>query len=148
MIHVLVTVALISGIALSCGAVAVGAPSAGPPLSGAAPARALAPADRYFGRLQISILGVRNTLHDLAQQVAAHPEDAVHVYDKALFVDDALHDWAKKFPNDPWIPKYVRALANLYAQIDTEDARVQRNDTLDWLIATYPASEYALMGRR
>jgi len=144
----MVTVALISGIALCSGAIAVGAPSAAAVSpSGAASGPAVAPADRYFGRLQISILGVRNSLHDLALQVAAHPEDAAHAYDKALFVDDALHDWAKKFPNDPWIPKYARALANLYGQIGTEDARVQRNDTLDWLIAAYPASDYARLGR-
>jgi hypothetical protein len=147
MIHVMVTVALITGIALTSGAIAVGAPAAAAPDRAAASTRALAPADRYFGRMQMSILGVRNALHDLAQHVAAHPEDAVRVYDKALFVDDALHDWAKKFPNDPWIPKYVRALANLYGLIDTEDAHVQKNDTLDWLIAAYPTSEYALMGR-
>jgi hypothetical protein len=147
MIHFMVTVAIISGIALSSGAIAIGAPAAGPPGTAAPPTNALAPADRYFGRLQMSILGVRNSLRDLALQVAAHPEDGQRVYDKALLVDDALHDWAKKFPNDPWIPKYLRALANLYGQLDTDDARVQRNDTLDWLISAYPTSDYALIGR-
>jgi hypothetical protein len=113
----------------------------------AQPVNAVAPADRYFGRLEMSILGVRNSLHDLSLQVDAHPEDAARVYDKALFVEDALHDWAKKFPSDPWIPKYAYSLAELYRKIDTEDARVHKNDTLDWLIASYPTSDYAKMGR-
>jgi hypothetical protein len=122
------------------------------PAAGAAPATAgttgaVAPADRYFGRLQMSILGVRNSLHDLSARVDAHPEEAAHVYDKAVFVEDALHDWARQFPGDPWLPKYAYALADLYRRIDTEDARVRKNDTLDWLISTFPASDYARMGR-
>jgi hypothetical protein len=109
----------------------------------AQPAPGLAPADRYFGRLKMSILGVRNSLTDLSARVAAHPEAAVPVYEQALLVDDALHDWAAQFPNDPWIPRFAHALAELYRQVDTEDARIRMNDTLDWLIATYPRSEYA-----
>jgi hypothetical protein len=133
--HVLLAIALGSSV-LSVAGPAVAAPAAG-----------VAPADRYFGRLQLSILGVRNSLHDLAQQVAAHPEDAAHVYDKVVFVDDALHDWANKFPNDPWIPKYAYALSEVYRTIDTENARVRKNDTLDWLISMYPKSEYAQVAR-
>jgi hypothetical protein len=121
-------------------------------LSFAAPAFAdssanLAPADRYFGRLKMSILGVRNQLKDLAARADAHPEDAEHIYDKAVLVEDALHDWQRHFPRDPWIPKYAYSLAQLYGKLDTDDARVRKNDTLDWLIATYPESEYALLPR-
>ena len=121
-------------------------------LSFAAPAFAepsanLAPADRYFGRLKMSILGVRNQLKDLSERAAAHPEDAEHIYDKAVLVEDALHDWQRHFPRDPWIPKYAYSLAQLYSKLDTDDARVRKNDTLDWLIATYPESQYALLPR-
>ena len=95
----------------------------------------------------MSILGIRNQLKDLSERVAAKPEDAEHVYDKAVLVEDALHDWQKQFPRDPWIPKYSYALAQLYGKISSDDARVRRNDTLDWLIATYPESEYAQLPR-
>ena len=107
----------------------------------------LAPADRYFGRLKMSILGIRNQLKDLAERIDARPDDAEHVYDKAVLVEDALHDWQRQFPRDPWIPKYSYALAQLYGKVATDDARERRNDTLDWLIATYPASEYAQLPR-
>ncbi|MBV8750118.1 MAG: hypothetical protein JO103_10435 [Candidatus Eremiobacteraeota bacterium] len=121
-------------------------------LSFAAPAFAdpsanLAPADRYFGRLKMSILGVRNALHDLSVRADVHPEDAEHIYDKAVLVEDALHDWQRHFPRDPWIPKYTYSLAQLYGKLDMEDARVRKNDTLDWLIATYPESEFAQLPR-
>ena len=113
----------------------------------AQPAPGLAPADRYFGRLKMSILGVRNSVVDLSARIAAHPEDAVPVYEQALLVDDALHDWAAQFPNDPWIPRFEHALAELYRKVDTQESRIRMNDTLDWLIATHPKSEYALRPR-
>jgi hypothetical protein len=126
-------VAVLLAAALSTGA----APAYAQPASG------LAPADRYFGQLKMSILGVRNSLNDLSARVAAHPQDAVAVYEKTLLVDDSLRDWATQFPNDTWIPRFAHALAELYGKIDTEEARIRKNDTLDWLIATFPGSEYA-----
>jgi hypothetical protein len=121
-------------------------------ISFAAPAFAdvnpnLAPADRYFGRLKMSILGVRNSLKDLASRADAHPEDAEHIYDKAVLVEDALRDWHAHFPRDPWIPQYAYTLAQLYGKLDMDDARVRRNDTLDWLVATFPNSQYAQFPR-
>src|ERR1700684_3329997 len=103
----------------------------------------LAPADRYFGHLKMSILGVRNSIKDLAARADAHPEDAEHVFDKAVLVEDALRDWHAHFPRDPWIPRYAYSLAQLYGKLDGDDARVRHNDTLDWLIATFPHSEEA-----
>jgi TolA-binding protein len=122
-------------------------------LSFAAPAASqtssnLAPADRYFGRLKMSILGVRNALKDLSARADAQPDQAEHIYDKAVLVEDALRDWQRHFPRDPWIPKYAYALAQLYGKLEAmDDARVRKNDTLDWLIATYPESEYAQLPR-
>ncbi len=107
----------------------------------------LAPADRYFGRLKMSILGVRNSIKDLAARADAHPEDAEHIFDKAVLVEDALRDWHAHFPRDPWIPRYTYSLAQLYGKLDMDDARVRRNDTLDWLEATFPSSEYAQLPR-
>jgi hypothetical protein len=113
----------------------------------AEPTANLAPADRYFGRLKMSILGVRNSLKDLSARADAHPEDAEHIFDKAVLVEDALRDWHVHFPRDPWIPKFAYSLAQLYGKLDSDDARVRRNDTLDWLVATFPESEYAMLPR-
>ncbi len=107
----------------------------------------LAPADRYFGRLKMSILGVRNQLRDLSIRADLHPEDADHIFDKAVLVEDALRDWQAHFPRDPWIPKYTYSLAQLYGKLGSDDARTRRDETLDWLAATYPESEYAGLTR-
>jgi len=113
----------------------------------AATTTSLAPADRYFGRLKMSILGIRNSLKDLSERVDLHPEDGQHVYDKAVLVEDALHDWQRQYPHDPWIPRYAYTLAQLYGKVDTDDARTHRDQMLDWLGATYPESEYAQLPR-
>ncbi len=122
-------------------AISFAAPAFAEPISN------LAPADRYFGRLKMSILGVRNSIKDLDARADAHPEDAEHIFDKAVLVEDALRDWHSHFPRDPWIPRYAYSLAQLYGKLEMDDARVRRNDTLDWLIATFPNSEYAQLPR-
>ncbi|HTJ27081.1 MAG TPA: hypothetical protein VMA36_13060 [Candidatus Limnocylindria bacterium] len=107
----------------------------------------LAPADRYFGRMKMSILGIRNALKDLSAQIDAHPDDTDRVFDKAVLVEDALHDWQVHFPFDPWIPRFTYTLAQLYGKLDSDDARTHRHDMLNWLGATYPESEFAQLSR-
>jgi hypothetical protein len=133
-------------IALALPATAIVTPALGTPAFAQSMAN-LAPADRYFGRMKMSILGMRNALKDLSARIDSRPEEADHVFDKAVFVEDALHDWQARFPRDPWIPRYTYTLAQLYEKIDTDSAREHRNDTLDWLGATYPESEFAQLSR-
>ena len=113
----------------------------------AAPTSVLAPADRYFGRLHMSILGIGNSLRDLVTLADSHPADPRSIYDKALLVEDALMNWAGQFPRDPWIPKLALGLAQLYGKLDIEAARTRRSIMLDWLSKTYPQSPYAQLPR-
>ena len=122
-------------------AVSFAAPALANPISN------LAPADRYFGRLKMSILGVRNSLRDLSARADAEPGAAEHIFDKAVLVEDALRDWQAHFPRDPWIPKYAYALAELYGKLEMDVAQTRKDETLDWLAASYPQSEYALQPR-
>jgi hypothetical protein len=107
----------------------------------------LAPADRYFGRMRMSILGMRNALKDLSAQIDAHPAEIDRVFDKAVLVEDALYDWQARFPLDPWIPRFTFTLAQLYGKLDSDDARTHRHDMLNWLTTTYPESEFAQLAR-
>lgn len=113
----------------------------------AEPSATLAPADRYFGRLKMSILGIRNSLRDLDAKVAADPTAAEDVFHKASLVEDCLRDWQAHFPADPWIPKYAYALARLYARIDSKDAKERRDAAFDWLDEKYPDSPEAALPR-
>lgn len=132
-------VVLVAALSALCGATAL--PSFAEPTS------VLAPADRYFGRLHMSILGIGNSLRDLVTLADARPSEARHIYDKALLLEDALMNWASQFPRDPWIPKLSLALAQLYGKLDMDDARTRRILMLDWLSKTYPQSPYAQLPR-
>ena len=132
-------VVLAAALAVLCGAAAL--PSLATTTS------TLAPADRYFGRLHMSILCIRNSLNDLASFADAHPEEARHIFDKAVLVEDSLMNWASQFPRDPWIPKFTFSLAQLYGKLDMDDARTRRTLMRDWLSGTYPESVYAQLTR-
>ncbi len=66
---------------------------------------------------------------------------------QAELLDDALHDWQSHYPGDPWIPAYVYTLAQIYGKLDAPQARTRRGVTLDWLVQTYPSSEFAQLPR-
>lgn len=83
-----------------------------------APASALAPADEYFGRMKMSILGIRNELQLIRGRVESggRPGD---VLASAKFVEDAMRDWARRYPRDPWLIADVRTLTSIYERVDT-----------------------------
>lgn len=74
------------------------------PKKAAAPAARVAPADEYFGRLKMSILGIRSTLKDLAQKAdydPSNPEQIVHMYSRVPTTSGrakmhAAMDWLQK----------------------------------------------------
>ncbi|MGB8267522.1 MAG: hypothetical protein WCE44_14430 [Candidatus Velthaea sp.] len=108
----------------------------------------LAPADQYFGRMKMSILGIRNTIHDMDVRASYQaPSDVQYIYNKLLLVEDALHDWQAKYPHDTWIPKMTYGLAMVYKKLPLDDAQVHMNDQLDWLTASYPHSDEAAFPR-
>ena len=110
---------------------------------------AVAPADEYFGRLKMSILGIRNTIRDMGLKADADPE---HASDRVLgsmnLCEDAMHDWEKKYPHDSWIPAAIFSLERLYAKIDSDAARAKAKIVMLWLVHDYPASSQAKIGKR
>jgi hypothetical protein len=102
----------------------------------------VAPADEYFGRLKLSILGIRNTIKDLGLKADADPAHAeASVMGSVGLTEDAMRDWEKKYPRDSWIPPAILSLERLYAKVDSEAARVHAKLTMAWLVHDYPASE-------
>jgi hypothetical protein len=102
----------------------------------------VAPADEYFGRLKMSILGIRNQLHDLAMRAQYQPEKTADIMGPAGFVEDSIRDWEHKYPADPWLPRNVFLLERLYSQIHTNDGQRSTARTLHWLLARYPHTWY------
>jgi hypothetical protein len=106
-----------------------------------------APADEYFGRLGMSILGVRNKVKDLGLDADTHPEHDRNVLNAALFVEDAMRDWAKKYPFDHWLPRYAFALEQMYEEIPGDTAHKRALKQLAYITAYFPQTVYGKVGR-
>jgi hypothetical protein len=111
------------------------------------PHNGLAPADEYFGRLQMSVLGVRNKVKDLGLDVDIHPEHDKAVLGNALWVEDAMRDWARKYPFDRWLPRYAYALEQMYERIPGGDAHKRAVKQVAYLTAYFPQTVYGRVGR-
>jgi len=109
----------------------------------------VAPADEYFGRLKLSILGIRNTIKDMGLKADADSSHAANVVMGSVgLTEDAIHDWEKKYPQDSWIPATIFSLERLYAKVDSDDARRDAKVTMTWLVHDYPASAPAKIGKK
>jgi hypothetical protein len=130
--------------ALSCAAVTVAEVS--PAQADNKPALSLnrfAPADEYFGQLKLSILGIRNQIHDIGLAYGYNPDIANAAFGKAVMVEDSLRDWERKYPLDPDIARHVYLLSHLYEKFDLVEAHVKALRTQAWLLSKYPHTWYA-----
>lgn len=103
----------------------------------------MAPADEYFGRLKMSILGIRNQLRDLNQRLSFSPGDGAAILGSASFVEDSIRDWERKYPADPWLAKSVYQLTHLYSRVPSNDGRRDAARGLHWLMTRYRRSSFA-----
>jgi hypothetical protein len=117
------------------------------PVAGYHPRNGPAPADEYFGRLQMSILGVRNKVKDLGLDADTHPEHDKAILGNAIWVEDAMRDWAKKYPFDKWLPRYAYALEQMYERIPGDDAHRRALKQISYLTAYFPQTVYGKVGR-
>jgi len=119
-----------------------------------APARAadsmlgLAPADEYFGRYNLSVLGIANTIRDAGARIDAGTDPGTMLTGPLSFVTDAIHGWEQKYPSDPWIAKDLLALEAVDLRVlPAENGLRLAHQTEAWLIADYPNSSYAATAR-
>ncbi len=107
----------------------------------------VAPADEYFGRLKMSILGIRNELRNLDQRLTYSPDKGADILGAAAFVENAIRDWQAKYPADPWLARSVYQLTHLYARIQTADAHVKAVNALHWLVSRYRSSPFCTIAQ-
>jgi len=107
----------------------------------------LAPADEYFGRFNLSVLGIANTIRDAGARMDSGGDARAMLSGPLSFVTDAMKDWEQKYPTDPWIAKDLFALEVVYLRVPTDEGFRLATQTEAWLIADYPDSEYAGKGR-
>src|SRR5579883_867226 len=109
---------------------------------------ALAPADEYFGRQKLSPLGIRHevlTLKDDLHHAREHPDAIEH---KAELVEDAVDDWAERYPNDTWIASAAWQLGTLFEELPGKDAREHAIVVLELVRDKFAASPFAATAKR
>ncbi len=113
-----------------------------------APPVRVAPADEYFGKLKMSVLGIRNTIKDVGANIEIDQTRWTQQASKAAFAEDAIRDWEKKYPQDTWLAKTVFALERMYAKLDSGEGRRRSLASMTWLVHDFPKSWYGKAGKR
>lgn len=86
-----------------------------------------APADEYFGKMKMSYLGINNTFHDASISAGQHTRER-WIINKVDLADDALQDWARKFPHDPQLARTYFLAIQIQKKI-----WVQQNQDRAWI---------------
>ncbi|HEY0615123.1 MAG TPA: hypothetical protein VGC96_10800 [Candidatus Elarobacter sp.] len=114
----------------------------------AAPKCKIAPADEYFGKLKLSILGIRNTIKDQGLKIDVDPARAPSTLGAISLTEDAIRDWEHKYPCDGWLPGTLYSLQHFYAKIHTDDGVKHVHATFAWLRHDYPKSRFVQIAKR
>jgi hypothetical protein len=106
-----------------------------------------APADRYFGRLEMSALRIRYETLQLRKRYETHellPDQCEHLL---LLTEDAFHQWAALYPKDPWLPSTAFNMAQLYEELPGRLARDHAVALLVFIKSSFPETSYARRSR-
>jgi len=104
----------------------------------------VAPADEYFGKLKMSILGIRNVIKDQGLKVDVFPEKADSTLNSIALAEDAVHDWQHKYPCDNWLPGTIYAIEHFYGKIHTSSGVKHVHAAFAWLRRDYPKSRFVV----
>jgi TolA-binding protein len=107
----------------------------------------VAPADEYFGRQKISTLGIDNLIRDTDQRENFDPALASRLVGPLSAAEDALEDWASKYPHDSWIPKRAYLMSHLFWRMHSTDGDAMANRCRNLLFKQFPKSRYAVLGK-
>ena len=118
------------------------------PASAALHKSKVAPADSYFGRLKMSVLGIQNVIKDMRLRIEADPDKTPSIFGSLAMVEDAIHDWERQYPQDSWIAKDLLALEVTYLEASGDRARSFAVRTEAWLRRDYARSAYAAQGHK
>src|SRR5947209_4792749 len=125
-------------------------PKANPPARSAnvtATTSADAPADEYFGPFKYSAISVRMKINALGRSYHERWADDASVVHDALMVESSYRAWAAKYPKDRWLAPTAFHLAQLYQDVQTQDARSHARAMYDVVAKNYPTSKEAHYAR-
>jgi hypothetical protein len=106
-----------------------------------------APADEYFGPFKYSALSVRMKITSLGRSYRERWQDDASIVHDAGLVESSFRVWAQKYPKDRWLPPTGFHLAQLYQEVQTDDARNHARAMYDFVAKNYPSSKEAHFAR-
>jgi len=104
---------------------------------GAVAASTDAPADEYFGRMKMSVLGIRNALDGLERRASSGDRNAAAMSGQLALVSDAMQDWRVHYPRDSWLPRFEAKRARVASLIALEAAQSRRAPSADAVIRAW-----------
>ena len=113
----------------------------------AKPATASAPADEYFGPQKMSALGIRERIDVLGRRYHARTATDGDLVHDAEIAQASLAVWSARYPHDPWLAPTTFHLEQLYAAIQSPEARAHATTLLHTLAGTYGATNYGHVSR-
>lgn len=106
-----------------------------------------APADEYFGPFKYSALSVRSKITALGRSYRERWADDASIVHDALLLESSYKAWAQKYPRDVWLAPTAYHLAQLYQEVQTQDARNHARAMYEYLAKTFPKSKEAHLAR-
>jgi hypothetical protein len=106
-----------------------------------------APADAYFGRLKMSLLGINNVFRDSIISAGASTTDT-HLLGKVDQAADSLREWARKFPRDPQLGRSYLLGFQIYSRIWTKDSQQKAWVFLNTIVQRWPETYFGRLARK
>lgn len=94
----------------------------------------LAPADEYFGRMKMSPIEITNRISD--------GERGSTSYNVLYLTQDAIEDWASKYPGDPWIPSREARITTLFLSLGSQEGYRTAVHCRDFLTRHFPRQHF------
>lgn len=100
-----------------------------------------APADEYFGRTKLSVIGIRNDIKDIGLHLDVGW--GARMTGKAMDVADAVDDWHRQYPRDYALPQTLYVTYQMLGRIDSPEAKSTAQFVRKILVLEYPDSSQA-----
>lgn len=106
-----------------------------------------APGDEYFGRMKLSYLGINNTFHDDAIRAGDYTTNP-GLISSVNFADEALHQWANRYPRDPQLPRTWFLAMRMYRKIFTQPAQQKAFEYMHLIAERFPDTFFGKLEKR
>jgi hypothetical protein len=100
----------------------------------------LAPADEYFGRMQMSPIEITNRINDAERRGPS--------YGGLVNTQAAIADWTRKYPDDPWIPSREYRMERLFERLHSRNGNAEAADCRAFMRVHFPGDRYTVAAQR